>query len=771
MRLKRAANQLNKKCKFDILEEYSEPLEFLYINDNDKDLQKWRIEMPDPPSWDKIHGFGKTRMEQMFEYEVYPLGLKNLENKVRDQVIKEKTKKDSNFTVERTIYERIWETLEVQHKIYEDEIEWIKKQWYYRENGKWFFIQGTPYLITGDHWFYLNYFPLMDLDTPNGLPLFRFRDFKWYWAQKYLEETDETVCYDATGKLEMNDDGTPKMVHTGSRTVLGSNNLKGRRVGETSKVSSMLLNRASCKIDFYGGIQGNSDSTAQDIYTAKLLYGFNKLPFFFVPKVPNLYFSSELNFTDINQKEGLNSKIVPATTCKKEFFDGKKLRFLHEDEIGKVLNEEIIERHGVVKRCLMEGSRINGFMACTSTAEDMDAESGQQFEQLSLDSMFEERMPTGQTVSGIVNVYFPHWESFNDFIDPYGFPIIDTPKDYQVKSMGKIVYAQDGHIMGAKEYLEMEEESLRKKGDLRKLAQFQRQNPKSFRECFALASMNQFFNTDLLQARLLDIKFSHDKRIKGNFVWEGVPFDSKVQFIRDEVAGKFYVSMQLADNKRSLWAFNGLFKEPAKYKDVFISSADTYRLEKTDAYRFSLGSFAVLYKFDPTIDTNDKPINEWTTSQFVCTYVHKPPTKAEYLNDVLMASVYYNAPCFPENNIDDVQKFFIEKGFKGYLSYRYDPVTGKINNNAGWTTAGVNGSVKLKLFNLTADWINKHASKCEHPEILEELLRVRGIEDMKNRDLFVAVAGCLMAEDMGYTDIVRKLHNGAQKVDWREFFG
>jgi hypothetical protein len=769
MRLKRAARQLNNKVTFDILEEYSEPLEYIYINDSDKDLQKWRVKMPDPPSWDKIHGFGKKAKEQIFEYEQFPLGLKNLVNKINDQVEKDKVKKDSNFTVERTKYEKIWETLEREKDRYIDEINWIRSQWYYRENGKWMFIKGRPYLITSDQWFYLNYWPLMDLDTPNGLPLFRYRDFKWYWAQKYLEETDETVFLDSDGKPEILEDGTLKMVSTGSRTILGSNNLKGRRVGETSKVTEMLFKRASCRIDYYGGIQGNSDDTAQDVYRDKLLYAFNKLPFFFTPKLPNNFFGSELNFCDINQKEGLNSKIVPATTAKKEFFDGKKLRFLHTDEIGKTKSEQIIDRHGVVKKCLMEGSRINGFLAYTSTAEDMDAESGQKFEELSLDSMFEERLPNGQTISGLVNVYFKMYEAYNDFIDQYGFPIIDTPEDYQIKSMGKIVRASDGHIMGAKEYLEKEEEALRAKGDLRKLAQFQRQNPKSFRECFALASMNQFFNTDILQSRLQEIKFGHDKRIKGNFIWDGVPFDSRVSFFPDEINGKFYVSMQLPEDKRCRVANNGYFKEPAKYKDVFISSADTYRLEKTDSYRFSLGSFSVLYKFDPHIDTEDKPIHEWTTSQFVCTYVNKPPTKAEYLEDVLKATIYYNCPCFPENNIDDVQKFFIEKGYKGYLSYRVDPVTGVINNNAGWTTAGSGGNIKTKMFNLVADWINKHAAKCEHPEILEELLRVRGVEDMKNRDLFVSIAGCLMAEEIGYSDIIRKINN-QPKVDWADWF-
>jgi len=112
MRLKRAARQLNNKVTFDILEEYSEPLEYIYINDGDPDLQKFRIKMPEPPHWDKICGFGKKAKDQVFEYEQFPLGLKNLENKVRDQVRKDKTKKDSNFTVERTIYEKIWETLE-----------------------------------------------------------------------------------------------------------------------------------------------------------------------------------------------------------------------------------------------------------------------------------------------------------------------------------------------------------------------------------------------------------------------------------------------------------------------------------------------------------------------------------------------------------------------------------------------------------------------------------------------------------------------------------
>jgi hypothetical protein len=350
MNLIQAIRKYKYTVSEDILCSYEEPDTFIYINENDPDLQKWRIRQPDPPAWDKIDGFGKHAMKQTFQREVTPNRLIALEERVIKRVTSSRKSGDTDFSIERKIYEETWKELKRQSKDYKEEIEWIKLQWWYFNYGKWVMIKGKPLFIQKWHWFYLNYFEMEDL----GLPDFRIRDYKWFHAQEYAFKSRESIFLDEEGKCITLDDGTLKLKDSGSRTIFGTNNLKGRRVGETSK--SQCINYCLCidKFDANNGIQANSENTAEDIYTDKLLYAFNRIPFFFRHNIQNYYTKSGLNFSDPFGKGGLNSKVVFATTARKEFFDQKRLDFIHGDEIGKTRLEDIVERHAVIKRCCSE---------------------------------------------------------------------------------------------------------------------------------------------------------------------------------------------------------------------------------------------------------------------------------------------------------------------------------------------------------------------------------------------------------------------------------
>ena len=93
--------------------------------------------------------------------------------------------------------------------------------------------------------------------------------------------------------------------------------------------------------------------------------------------------------------------------------------------------------------------------------------------------------------------------------------------------------------------------------------------------------------------------------------------------------------------------------------------------------------------------------------------------------------------------------------------YAVDPVSGKMKNNPGWATVGP--TIKQKLFSVASDFINLHGMRCDHPEILEEFLEIESPETMKDHDLFVALAGCLLAQESTYVDYVHSLSN--QSVD------
>lgn len=905
MDLAQAIKKYENHLREDVIWSWQDADKYIYINEGDEDLQKWRIKMPEPPDWAKLVNFGLHAKHQVFVYEKYPPRLVTLVEDVEHKVYSKRTKFDTEPSLERAYYKTIWTELRRRNKDFEEEIAWIQSQWYYRLYGKWIMIAGSPVFLDGWHWFYLNYWPL---EGTGELPEYRQRDMKWFHAQRYAYTTTETIDYkqetnskgEIKNKVVLLEDGTPKMKDVGFRTVFGTNNLKGRRVGETSKTCAINYCMGTEGFDRNCGLQGNSENTAEDIYDEKLLYAFNKMPFFFVPQMPTINTQTGLYFAGLKGKGGLNSKIGFATTSRKEFYDQKRLDFYHADECfgkdtkvlmydgsvkniqdiqvgdcvvgedgnakrvlktnkgvdqlykvdykkgdgficngshilklydqerlkycnlplydylslsrkerrslvmykydsyqsignesslikfrfainkskkeeyygitvedhsfllkdftvvhncGKMKLESIIDRHGVVKRCCSEGAIIKGLMIYTSTAEDMDHDAGIRFEKLSDDSMFEERMVNGQTKSGLINVYFPMYEAYYGFIDKYGEPIIDNPTDDQVDSMKVIEKNEAGEIMGAKEYLESIEKDLAAKGALRDLAQHQRQHPKRFRECFALAIAGNNFNTTILKERITELKFNRDKKVLiGDYIWSGPKFESDV-FFRENPDGKWYVSAQLSplEANQSI-KYDGYNKMP-KFDSGFIVSADAYRFDETDSYRESKGGICVYEMFNPTIDGEKNDPRDYKSERFVATYLDREETKELYAEEVLKVALYWNALVYPEINVTVVQDFFIRKSYRGYLHFDVDEF-GYKKKNCGFNTAGP--VIKQKMFTYIDTWINLHASKCEHRRLLEECLMIRGPKYTKDFDLFVSMAGCLLGAASRYTEYIRR---------------
>jgi len=758
MQLSEAIIKYDSHLREDVKLSYKEPDKYIYVNEKDEDLQKWRVEMPECPDWARLVNFGKHARDQVFVYEEIPNRLLSLKDEVEREVKRTKLSRDTDMSMQRRVHQELWEALRKQRLDYKQEINWIRSQWYYRLYGKWMMIHGKPVFIDGWQWFFLNYWPL---EGTGKLPEYRTRDMKWFHAQRYAHNCTETVDYDEVinknGKLKLKlvflEDGTLRMKNVGYRTMFGTNNLKGRRVGETSKTCSINYCIGTEGKDRICGIQGNSESTGSDIYEEKLVYSYNRMPFFFVPEFPNLYTTSGLSFTGYNGRSGLNSKIGYATTARKEYYDQRRLDFYHGDEIGKTKLENILDRHGVVKRCCTEGAIIKGLMIYTSTAEDMEAESGQLFEQLSDDSMFEERLANGQTKSGLANVYFPIHEGYFGFIDKWGDAITGEVREDQVPYMTVVKRNKEGVIMGAEEYLESIEKDLADRGALRELAQHQRQNPKRFRECFALAMAGNNFNTTILNARINELKFQRDKKvIQGNYKWEGEAFKSKIIFVED-ADGRWEVSKQLPiPQTNQTIVYDGVNRMP-RFDSGFIISADAYRFDETDGYRESKGSIAVYEMYNETIDGEKNDARDNKSERFVATYLYREKTKELFAEEVLKAALYWNGLVYPEINVAIVQEFFFRYDYRGYLHFDVDEF-GIKKKNSGFNTAGP--VIKQRMFTYVDTWINLHAHKSEHRGMLEECLLIRGPKSTKDFDLFIAMAGCLLGASSKYTEFIRK---------------
>jgi hypothetical protein len=736
------------KTYIGVLEQYEDADEYFVVND-DKDLHRIKISLPEPPEWNKIDGFGEKPEDQYFKKEKHPLKLRTLEDSIRKEVRNDPVDGTSVSRIENTVINKMWDFLENNPTEYAEEIKWIKKQVYRKEHGYWLFINGKPTFLDGVNYFYLNFWSIEGESTIE----YRDRDRKWFLAQTFaFNDTTVPVTETIDGKesLVYDDDGFLKLKDVGYRVCFGTNNLKPRRVGDTSKSECRGYCMVSSMPEVLMGIQGDTDDTGKNVFRHHLAFQFRRLPFFFKPLTQNHTHTRELHFRSDDLDKSLESRIDYADTRYKEYYDGKKLYYYHGDEVGKTKGISIHERHDVVKNCCSEGRVKSGYITYTTTVDNMDALAGKEFFKLSEGAHYEKRYKSGSTPSGLYNIFFPAYEGYRGFIGKFGESIVEDPTEEQVKwleSHGGVVKDDDGKPIGAKRFLQNERDSIIESGDLEKLSLHRRLFPMTYKDCFAPPSKNIYFNIEIISNRMSELQGDKNAVDDGYFVWEKGQ-DSRVIWVHDTQNAKFKVSKKLTNqesNQRML--FNGVYFP--ENTTSFISSADPFRVEKTEGGKMSDGGGAVYWNRDYKIDFEDKDIKDFESESFVCTYRYRPDTLDEYYEDMLMMMVYYNAMMYPENNVSEFIKFIIDRGYGGYLLYDIDIQTGKPKNNPGFSSQ--RGS-KTRLFNLVRDWVNFHAHRCRHYDLLEEIFNIRGLEDMTNYDLFTAAAGCLMGKQSSYSD-------------------
>jgi len=161
------------------------------INNDDPDLRAIRLSLPEPPPLASIAGYGLPIEDQRFKRIKIPPKLDKLRKQVLDKM-ESKRGKNRKFTVTLfKIQEEYWRTIDTQREYYAAEIEWIKRMWWHRMNGYWFFNRGKPTYITGWHFMYLNFWYMPDV-KPDSYPHYRDRDRKEFIFHKYTYETTET---------------------------------------------------------------------------------------------------------------------------------------------------------------------------------------------------------------------------------------------------------------------------------------------------------------------------------------------------------------------------------------------------------------------------------------------------------------------------------------------------------------------------------------------------------------------------------------------------
>lgn len=653
--------------------QYRKPDRSFTIN-NDPDLHPIIIKLPEPPNIKKITGYGLPAKDQMWKTDPLPPKLVKLQENTAFETI-----------------EDIWEELENDQEFYADEIKYIETQWDRRKNGYWFFNNGMPTYIAGNHYFHLNSWE-MDI----GLPEYRDRDRKWWH--------------------------TVNQFHKDPR-CLGVNYPKHRREGATNRTQCWMYELISRTKGAHGGIQSMTEEHAQQgVFADHLVTGWRSLPFFFQPihegttnpKKALRFFAPARKAYGGSLRSirgsALNSYIdfKPANV---NAYDTFKLIAFHNDECGKTTEVKITERHNVVRQCMSlgAGKKLVGFCVNTSTVGEMTKKGGEDFKKLCDQSHYNNRTKNKQTLSGLYNFFMPANEGLEGFIDKYGNSVTVTA-ELHIKNMLQ---------------------AYREAGDMDGYNEFARQHPMTFRSCFRGAAKNCNFNAVILSERLEKFAFGNKYLVRGNFKWENDVRETRVYWSPDP-QGKFQVSHLLTPHESNLQVWDGEVRLPNNITR-FIAGGDPFKFRKTMGSIKSKGAGAVFQKHDISIDLPDKPINEWKSNRFCCTYEKRTMTKDAYGEDMIMMCVYYGCEMNCEINVDFLWDYFEARGYAGYLYYGVDRKTGRLKATPGTNTSAV---IQDDIYREYHTYIERHGPRECHEDLL---LQCQDIEDdMGPFDLFVA---------------------------------
>lgn len=718
------------------------------IGQDDPDMDPVTISLPPPPKIELIHGYDKDPKDQKFEYEEYPPRLKRLEEVVRAGLIKHYEKRrDQTFTEQKYIM-AMWDKLEELSDQYEKEIDWIRRQIYHAQYGKWYFINGKPTFLTEDHFFLLNYWSSADCEQFD----YRDRDRRVYLFAKYLWETHEDENGDSIG----------------SRTFYGPMYPKHRRDGATHKFLSAFYRDTIYRKGSHFGIQSFDETNSETHYKNKLIVAWQKMPFFFKP----LWQGSNsptagMKFSDnaLSTAPAMNSRVTYATTAGRKFYEGDFLTALQVEEAGKTVLEDVSERWDVQQQCVSraDGAIIIGKVAFPSTVYELEGSGGKEFKILTDDSKFYERIPgKKQTSSGMAVLFIPAYDGLEGFIGPYGESIIDDPTPEQTAFIGK--------TYGARFHIQAKNEELLRKGDVeshRKYRERKRLFPCSLADCFTSNEGGTDFNMQILTTRKKQLS---DMRtplvVRGNYFMispTGQPMSpaeilksgmdiskmvGRVVFDVDSISGRWEIKDteggSMRYRKDGHW-----FPQSPKYTlgaDPFKFTVNPVKASKRLGR--SKGGGALIRNRDLSIDPIDKDIQDWETYNLAGYYSYRANSDDEYVLDMLLAAIYHQATIFPETNNDVVLKNLIKWQYAGYLQFAVDPVTGKVRDLPGMSTQTKSKEDVMQALNR---YIEFRGRKEVFLSFVNDCISINSPDQLKHFDGLVAVGYGLIGADSAST--------------------
>ena len=501
---------------------------------------------------------------------------------------------------------------------------YIAQEYERRRSGVWFFNNGVPTYITGNHYFFLQWAKI-DVGYPS-----------------YLEFQRQLFIHLEACNVD------PRS--------LGQVYVKCRRSGYTNMSASTLINEATQVKERLLGIMSKTGGDAQEnIFMKKVLPIYKSLPFFFKPiqdgtTNPRM----ELAFREPSKRITKNNKtsqrgdalntVINWKNTTNNAYDGEKLHILYLDEAGKWEKPtDIRESWRIHRTCLLVGRKIVGKAIVGSTVNPLDR-GGRQFRDLYDSSNPKERNENGRTKSGLYSIFIPAYEAMEGFFDKYGYPIVEDPETPIFGIEGEPI------SIGAKTFLKNERKALA--SDSYELNEVIRQFPFTTSEAFRDSAKSSVFNVQKIYEQIqYNQELYPNPVLVGNFVWKDGKQDTEVYF-KPDANGRWRVAWMPPFELRN--------KQGPQNDWLGVGGVDSYDIDATVDGRGSKGACHIYNKFNL----------QYPANMFVAEYASRPPLAKIFYEDVLMAAKFYGYSLLIENNKYGIARYFEQRGYDNYLMNR-----------------------------------------------------------------------------------------------------
>lgn len=466
-----------------------------------------------------------------------------------------------------------------------------------------------------------------------------------------------------------------------------------RRFGKTSISMHNLWYEQSFKANRRAGMQAQTRTDASDKWEESFLVGWRNQPHFFKPKFDHTTRNkSDILFIDRGESGvaaleiamegveqgwgGLNSKIDYRETHATSY-DGYKLHDYDVEEPGKWVEEDVYKTIRTIMPSTMDGYKKIGFIFAPTTIEELE-KGGDKF----ID-MFEDSRPSsikknsnGKTTSGLISLFISGSEGV--YFDEYGNSIVKDP------AKDEIVIGEDGIrlFQGAESWILKNREPY--KNNYQMLTKEIRQYPLSWAEAKMMNTQDSPFNIMKLQNRLDQLKaMASNLYITGNFEWVDGIFDGDVEFVRDDLSGRWKMGKLLdiegqnfegdkrMSNRVGFEYIEGKKIFYPKNNRLFRIGGDPIRYDKTDNPRASKAGAYVYELFNPAIDKNVHR-SKRTTGNFISEYLFRPNEFSIFGEDMIKACRYFGCSILPEENVNNLRQYFETRGYGQFVLYKGD---------------------------------------------------------------------------------------------------